>query len=59
MNRLRRGYLDLAPELEHYFTTGHSEDVAGIMRTYGGRRTRIPSPVGRSSGSRWATTAAT
>ena len=42
MNRLRRGYLDLAPELEHYFTTGHSEDVAGIMRTYGGRRTRIP-----------------
>ena len=42
MNRLRRGYLDLAPELEHYFTTGHSEDVAGIMQTYGGRRTRIP-----------------
>ena len=42
MNRLRRGYLDLAPELEPYFITGHTEDVAGIMRTYGGRRTRVP-----------------
>ena len=42
MNRLRRGYLDLAPELEGYFITGHGEDIAGIMRTYGGTRTRIP-----------------
>ena len=42
MNRLRRGYLDLAPELEGYFITGHGEDIAGIMRTYGGGRTRIP-----------------
>lgn len=42
MNRLRRGYLDIAPELEPYFVTGHSDDIAGIMRTYGGRRTRIP-----------------
>jgi uncharacterized membrane protein (DUF485 family) len=42
MNRLRRGYLDLAPELEPYFVTGHSEDIAGIMQTYGARRTRIP-----------------
>lgn len=42
MNRLRRGYLDIAPELEEYFVTGHGEDVAGIMRTYGARRTRIP-----------------
>jgi hypothetical protein len=42
MNRLRRGYLDLAPELEGYFITGHGEDIAGIMRTYGGRHTRIP-----------------
>jgi len=42
MNRLRRGYLDLAPELEQYFVTGHREDVAGLMRTYGTRRTRIP-----------------
>jgi small-conductance mechanosensitive channel len=42
MNRLRRGYLDIAPDLEHYFVTGHREDIAAIMRTYGGRRTRIP-----------------
>jgi hypothetical protein len=42
MNRLRRGYLDLAPELERYFVTGHREDVAGLMRTYGTRNTRIP-----------------
>ncbi|MEV0719141.1 hypothetical protein [Asanoa sp. NPDC050611] len=42
MNRLRRGYLDAAPELERYFVTGHTEDVPGIMRTYGIRRTRIP-----------------
>jgi F0F1-type ATP synthase assembly protein I len=42
MNRLRRGYLDIAPELEEYFITGHREDIAGIMRTYGTRRTRIP-----------------
>lgn len=42
MNRLRRGYLDLAPEAEPYFITGHLEDVPGLMRTYGVRRTRIP-----------------
>lgn len=43
MNRLRRGYLDLAPELEPYFVTGHHDDRAGIMRTYGARRSaRIP-----------------
>ncbi|WP_146605365.1 hypothetical protein [Jiangella anatolica] len=42
MNRLRRGYLDLAPELEPYFVTGHREDVAGLMQTYGVRRARIP-----------------
>lgn len=42
MNRLRQGYLDLVPELERYFLTGHTEDMAGIMRTYGSQRTRIP-----------------
>lgn len=42
MNRLRRGYLDLAPELEPYFTTGHSEDLVGVMQTYGLSRTRVP-----------------
>ncbi|SEF18074.1 hypothetical protein [Jiangella alba] len=42
MNRLRRGYLDLAPELEQYFVTGHREDTAGLMQTYGVRRSRVP-----------------
>ncbi len=48
MNRLRRGYLDLAPELEQYFSTGHSEDVGGIMQTYGARR-RLPATQHLSS----------
>ncbi len=34
MNRLRRAYLELAPELEPYFVTGHHDDITGIMRTY-------------------------
>ncbi|MDG4825103.1 hypothetical protein O7635_24920 [Asanoa sp. WMMD1127] len=42
MNRLRRGYLDLAPELEQYFVTSPHEDFAGIMQTYGGARSRLP-----------------
>ena len=42
MNRLRGGYLDLAPELERYFVTGHREDFAGIMQTYGGTYHRVP-----------------
>jgi hypothetical protein len=41
MNRLRRGYIDIAPELERYFVTGHHDDVAGILRTYG-RARRAP-----------------
>ncbi len=35
MNRLRRAYLELAPELEPYFTAGHHDDHASIMQTYG------------------------
>lgn len=35
MNRLRHAYLDLAPDLEPYFTTGHHDDIAGIMRSRG------------------------
>lgn len=35
MNRLRHGYLELAPELEPYFITSHHDDAAGVMRTYG------------------------
>jgi hypothetical protein len=42
MNRLRRGYLELAPEAEPFFITGHHEDVPGLMRTYGTHHTRIP-----------------
>lgn len=38
INRLRHGYLDLAPDLEQYFITGHHDDKAGILQTYGGRR---------------------
>jgi hypothetical protein len=34
MARVRRGYLELAPYLEPYFTHGTSDDVAGVMRTY-------------------------
>jgi hypothetical protein len=35
MNRLRRAYLELAPDLARHFVTGATEDSAGIMRTYG------------------------
>jgi hypothetical protein len=35
MNRLRHGYLELAPELERYFITSHHDDLPGIMRTFG------------------------
>jgi len=35
MNRLRHAYLELAPELEPYFVTGHHDDEDGIMRSYG------------------------
>jgi hypothetical protein len=35
MNRLRHAYLELAPELEPYFTTSRYDDHAGIGDTYG------------------------
>lgn len=35
MNRLRRGYLDIAPDLEPYFVTGAHDDAAGLARTAG------------------------
>jgi ABC-type transport system involved in cytochrome bd biosynthesis fused ATPase/permease subunit len=35
MNRLRHAYLELAPELERYFTTGHNDDHASILQSYG------------------------
>ena len=35
MNRLRHAYLEIAPELEPYFVTGHHDDSSGLLRTYG------------------------
>jgi hypothetical protein len=35
MNRLRHGYLEIAPQLEPYFATGHHDDPQGIYETYG------------------------
>jgi hypothetical protein len=42
MNRLRRAYLQIAPALEPYFTTGHHDDEQGLAASYlaGGRRLR-------------------
>jgi hypothetical protein len=33
MNRLRRGYLEIAPELRHYFITSSFDDVPGILQS--------------------------
>jgi hypothetical protein len=35
MNRLRRAYLEIDPELARHFVTGTTEDAAGVLRTYG------------------------
>jgi hypothetical protein len=35
LNRLRHGYLDLAPELEPYFVTARYDDENSIMQSYG------------------------
>lgn len=34
MNRLRAGYLDIAPGLEPYFITGATDDEVGVAQTY-------------------------
>lgn len=34
MARVRRGYLQIAPYLEPYFSAGTSDDLAGVMRSY-------------------------
>ena len=34
MNRLRKAYLEMEPELAPYFVTGITDDTAGLMRTY-------------------------
>jgi hypothetical protein len=35
MNRLRHAYLEIAPELEPNFVTGHHDDPRGLYETYG------------------------
>jgi hypothetical protein len=35
MNRLRRAYLDVEPDIEKYFITGTTEDAAGVFKTFG------------------------
>jgi len=34
MNRLRRAYLEIAPGLEPYFTTGHHDDAPGLVASF-------------------------
>ena len=46
MNRLRRAYLDLHPELEPYFITGGYDDLAGALQTIG-----YPMATGKRVGS--------
>jgi hypothetical protein len=46
MNRLRRAYLDLHPELEPYFITGAYDDLPGALQTFG-----YPVTTGRRVGS--------
>jgi uncharacterized membrane protein len=41
MNRLRHAYLEMAPELERYFVTGHHDDAAGYLKTWGHDRFRF------------------
>ncbi|HEV7199187.1 MAG TPA: hypothetical protein VGO32_00095 [Candidatus Limnocylindria bacterium] len=35
MNRLRRAYLDIDPGIEPYLITGSTEDLVGVLRTFG------------------------
>jgi hypothetical protein len=38
MNRLRHGYLELAPDLEPYLVTSPHDDFPGVLQTYSFRR---------------------
>lgn len=44
MNRIRHAYLELAPELERYFTASPHDDVPGIITTYTLGRPTMPRP---------------
>ena len=37
MNRLRRAYLEIDPGIEPYLITGWTEDIVGVLRTFGAR----------------------
>ncbi len=46
MNRLRRAYLEIDPGIEPYLITGWTEDVVGVLRTFGapgGAGVQVPS----------------
>jgi hypothetical protein len=34
MNRLRKAYLELAPDLDPFFVTSHHDDETGVLETY-------------------------
>jgi hypothetical protein len=34
MNRLRNAYIEMAPELEPYFITGHHDDIPAVWQSY-------------------------
>ena len=44
MNRLRRAYLEIDPGIEPYLVTGWTEDVIGVLRTYGAPYVRSSAP---------------
>lgn len=44
MNRLRRAYVDNAPEIRDYITSGVSDDEAGIWTSYLLGRPQTPRP---------------
>jgi hypothetical protein len=38
MNRIRRGYLEVDPGIEPYLISGATEDLPGVLKTYGAGR---------------------
>lgn len=42
MNRIRRAYVEMAPELEARFVTGVTDDEAGVLLTYGADGAAVP-----------------
>ena len=47
MNRLRHGYLEIAPELAPYFITSQYDDMAGVAQTYGAQGSAATDPYPR------------